>query len=73
MTEQLIRYTIITHQAFSSHEKPVTEAMAHVKQLVQKKQAWLYINGQIKNIEEITVDDFEKASTITLTNVILTG
>ncbi len=73
MNEQLIRYTIITHPAFSSHEKPVTEAMAHIKQVVQEKQAWLYINGQIKNIEEITVDDFEKASTITLTSAILAG
>ena len=73
MNEQKITYKIISSKEFSSHERPATEALSHIKQYVQDKSAWLYINGLSNEINEVTVETLKNASTIVVTNTIVGG
>jgi hypothetical protein len=73
MNEPLVCYKIISSKEFRSHERPATEALSHIKQYVQDKSAWLYIDGLSNKIDEITVETLKKASTIVVTNTIVGG
>ena len=73
MNEQKIIYKIISAKEFSSHERPATEALSHIKQYVQDKSAWLYIDGLSNEINEVTVETLKNASTIIVTNTIVGG
>ncbi len=74
MSEPLIKYKIIESKGFSTHEKPVEQALADIKQYMQVNQSWFYIDGRVvPNIDAVTVDTLKNASTVTITNIIIGG
>jgi len=73
MKEQMISYKIISAKESSSHERPATKALSHIKQYIQDNSAWLYIYGLSNEINKVTVKTLKKASTTVVTNTIVGG
>jgi hypothetical protein len=73
MNNSLIHYKIISAVSFNAYEKPAIDALTHIRRYIQDKSAWLYINMQYKKIEDLTMDAFRNADSITVTDSILGG
>lgn len=69
----MVHFKILDTTGFSTHDKPADEALEYMKAYIQSKGGWFYIDTGVANIDTITPQDLENASTITITNVVVGG
>lgn len=73
MNEPLISYKIVSSDNFSSFERPASDAMSHIRKYMQDNSAWLYIDGQPTDLEDVRPEMLGHAASIVVCKVIMGG
>lgn len=68
-----VKYKIIESKGFSNHEKSPQEALEHLRAYLSTNGGWFYIDGAVTNIDHVSAEKLQQASTVTITNVIIGG
>lgn len=73
MSDKLVKFKILDSTGVSVHEKSAQEALDYIRTYLQQKNGWFYLDKALTNVNATSAEDLQKASLITITNVIVGG
>lgn len=68
-----VKYQNITSVTIEDHENEPAEAIQHIRDLVKRHHAFLYLGGEPSNPEDLTEQKLVEASSVVLHHNILGG
>jgi hypothetical protein len=71
--EQVVTFKILDTSGFSVQKETPEKALAMIKEYLERKGGWFYLDKVVTHIGTTTVEDLKNASIVTITNVIIGG
>lgn len=69
----LVTLKIVSTKGHDKKECSATDAIDVIKEQCAKHSKWVYVDGQHKNPDDLTIDQLVLADDITLTNALVGG